>query len=156
WFTPGEKGVVLLSEGFWRERFGGRRDVVGQELQLGDGKRTIIGVLPRTAGLVQGLVDMETIKLWLPFEERPSMERGLHFLGVVGRLKPGVGIAAARRATGLMAARLQASGVPRHGITLQPGRDALVGDARPVFLVLVGGALFVLLIVCANLANLFL
>src|SRR5262249_36377023 len=50
WFAPGETGAVLLAEGFWHERFGARRDVVGKELELGDGKHTIVGVLPRTAG----------------------------------------------------------------------------------------------------------
>src|SRR5262249_27530995 len=114
-------------------------------------------VVPREASLFRAFFGSRAaVKLWMPFEETSEMDRGTHFLLVIGKLKPGLDLGKARQAAALMASRLRDAKVTTHGLSLQTAREALVGQERPLFLVLTGAALFVLLIVCANLANLFL
>lgn len=159
WFTPEEQRagapVVLLDEAFWRERFRANPDVVGTQLPLERGAYTIIGVAPTKARLIRGDGGAEKLAMWIPEKEDPSRDRGLHFLLVLGRLRPGVTFEQAQAATKLVADRLKATKVTEHGMTIQGARDALIGDTRPILGVLAAAALFVLLIVCANLASLF-
>ncbi len=158
WFTPDEiragARLAVLDEVAWRQRFGGRADVLGETLSLADGAYTVVGVAPSETHLLRGAGELGAVALWLPLVEEPWMERGLHFLRVVGRLRDGIDADAGRAAAGVLERQLQASEITRHGIVLTGAREVLVGQARPIFLALAGAALFVLLTVCANLGNL--
>ena len=143
--------VLLLTESFWRQRFGGA-DVIGRTLRLNDDTYPIIGVLPDEIGVLRS---SNPPAFWLPMQRHEFMTRGLHFLQVVGRLADGVTIEQAQERAQAVGAHLRDTGETTHGISVAPLRELLVGDARDVLLILLGAVLFVLLIVCANLANLF-
>jgi putative ABC transport system permease protein len=145
--------VAMLGEGFWRSRFGASSDVVGTTLDLNGESYEIVGVMPDEASI---LAETSDVEVWLPLIQREWMSRGLHFMRVVGRLSPGLSLAEAKARAEAMAAGLRESGVTRHGLSLQGVRERLVGDVRPLLLVLWGAVGFLLLIVCTNLANLFL
>jgi predicted permease len=145
--------LVMLDEGFWRSRYAGRRDVIGQTLRLNDEAYTVIGVMPHAANVLNGGRPLE---LWLPLQEQEWMSRGLHFMGVVGRLQPGLTMEAAHARAQLLAHNLQQLNSSTHGIALNDIRSELVGETRTLLLLLLGASGFLLLIVCANLANLFL
>jgi predicted permease len=145
--------VALLAEGFWRDRFAADPGVIGREIVLNDESYAIIGVMPREAAV---LLDDPGVVLWLPLPQLEWMTRGLHFLTVVGRLADGVSVEQAEARRAAIERALIESAVTEHGIALHPVRDVLVGDARTLLLVLLGSVFFVLAIVCANLANLFL
>jgi predicted permease len=160
WFSPDEvragARVAVLDEGTWRTRFGADPGAVGATLQLAEGSYAIVGVAPSSLGLLRGDGTSGRVGVWLPLEEKDWMERGLHFLRVVGRLGPEVDLDTARAGAAVLAQRLRDAGHTRHGVMLMPARQVLVGNARPILLALAGAALFVLLTVCANLGNLFL
>ena len=145
--------VVVLSEELWKSRFGGNPAVVGTTMNVDGKAHEIIGVLPsKLAYPVES-------KLWLPLrltaEERAI--RGAHDFGVLARLKDGVTVEAARSQMNAIAARL-ATQYPEDnkgwGAAVIPLHEDLVGDVRPALLVLLGAVGFVLLIACANVANL--
>jgi len=145
--------VAMLGEQFWRTRYDARRDVVGTSIELDGERREIIGVMPARAGI---LAERDEVAVWLPLVRRDWMSRGLHFLRVVGRLQPGLGREEAVARAEAMAAGLVDSGVTDHRLSFQGVRERLVGDVRSLLLVLWGAVGFLLLIVCTNLANLFL
>ena len=145
--------LVMLDEGFWQRRYAGRHDVIGQTLRLNDEVYTVIGVMPRAANVLNGGRPLE---IWLPLQEQEWMSRGLHFLGVVGRLEPGLTIDAAQARAQVLAQNLRQINSSTHGIALSDIRSELVGETRTLLLLLLGASGFLLLIVCANLANLFL
>ena len=151
--TPTSRSVVL-SEGLWRRRFGGDPNIVGREIRLFDEARVVVGVMPARFETAAGRVD-----LWSGMSFTPAQaETGLaHYLGVVGRLKPGVAIDEAGRRVAAITERL----VPQFPVLDQKlsGRvravDAQRGGAlREGVFNLIGAAAFVLLIACANLASL--
>ena len=151
--APGSRNVVL-SEGLWRRRFGADPDIVGREIRLFDEPRVVVGVMPARFETAAGRVD-----LWSGLSFTPEqVETGLaHYLGVVGRLKPGVTIDEAGRRVAAIAERL----VPQFPVIDKKlsGRvrtvDAQRGGAlREGVFNLIGAAAFVLLIACANLASL--
>jgi putative ABC transport system permease protein len=145
--------AVVLSEGFWRSRFGGDPAVVGRDLRLDGDPYTVVGVVPREAQLV-GRTSMWALAT---FDPRPRL-RGAHFLEVAGRLKPGVAPAAAASDLSAVADAL-AREFPEtnagRGVELEPLHDAVIGrDLRYTSLLFVGVVVFVLLICCANVASL--
>ena len=148
-----EARVAMLGERFWRSRFGASPDVLGTTLDLNGESYEIVGVMPDEASI---LAETSGVEVWLPLIQREWMSRGLHFMRVVGRLSPGLRLEEAESRAEAMAAGLKESGVTRHGFSLQSVRERLVGDVRPLLLVLWGAVGFLLLIVCTNLANLFL
>ncbi|RPJ71046.1 MAG: ABC transporter permease [Acidobacteria bacterium] len=151
----GGPGAVVLSEAFWRARFGGNHSVIGRELLLDGSPFTVVGVVPQEAQLL-GASSIWAVR---PMPRDPRA-RAAHFLRVVGRLKPGVAVEAA--AADMTAV---ADGLSREfpatnkgrGVALEPFRDVLIGDdlrlTSTLFLGIVG---FVLLICCVNVANLLL
>jgi predicted permease len=153
--AAGRNRVAVLSYGLWQTRFGGRREVVGGTLVLNAETYTIVGVLPswyRTPGPAQ---------LWIPIDM--SVEklgpRGEHHLRALGRVKAGVSLAAAEGDLRAIAARLEREFPDTNdkvGAVTAPLKDALVSGARPELLVLLGAVTLVLLIACANVANLLL
>ena len=150
---PGRNRVVVLSEELWKSRFGGKADVVGQAIDLNGQKYTVVGVLPARSSFS----DWE--KLWMPLAWTPEERamRGIHDFAVLARLKPGVPVEQAQAEMNALSARL-AQQYPADnkgwGAIIIPLREDLVGDVRPALLVLLGAVAFVLLIACANVANL--
>jgi predicted permease len=157
WFTAEEQRtgarVALLGESFWREQYGGRADVLGETIRLDNAPVTIVGVVPAVAGVIRA---GRAPAVWVPAVERESMSRGLHFLSVVGRLRPGVTPAQATAAMGALSAQLVQSGATEHGIGIRSVRETIVGDARRLLVILSAATIVMLLIACANLASLFL
>ncbi len=164
-FNPSEEQagtapVVLLSYSLWVSRFGADPSAVRRTITL-DGKSfTIVGILPANFRSFDKTDVIEPIGVWATDHKDEVTDRGERGDSVVmARLAPGVTLAQARVEMNGIAARL-AHQYPRandqFGVKLQPIRDVFVGNLRPAILVLFGAVLFVLLIACANVANLFL
>jgi putative ABC transport system permease protein len=158
--------VVVLSEGFWRRRYGADPTIVGRSLVIGEQPRTVIGILPDRFAVVPATISnagSEPPELWILFNTPvgggPGMRRA-HFLYAIGRIKAGVSMTAAQQdltAIGARNAELFPDTNKGHDPTLQPMREALVGsEMRLTSLLLLGVVGFVLLMCCANMANLFL
>ena len=159
---PGAPPVVLMSDGLWRRRFGADPDIVGRTLLLDDAPTTVLGVMPPGFQLPSHHAG-PAMELWTLLQLDPAVdrsERGWHQLTVVGRLGPRVTPAAAdREISGLMAgmlARYPNEYQPDFAGSVSPAAEELVGDIRPVILVLMGAVGLLLLIACANVASLFL
>ena len=149
----GRDNVVLLSYGFWQTRFGGSPTIVGQTITLNDQPRTVIGVMgPKFARPYSA-------KIWVPLAWTPEERavRGEHHYSVIARLRPDVTLAQAQAEMNTISSRL-ARQYPDDdkdwGAVILPLREELVGDVRPSLLILLGAVAFVLLIACANVANL--
>ena len=156
----GTPPVILLSYSLWQSHFGGDPNIVGRTIKLDDRSFTIVGVLPSNYRSLDKTDVMLPIGVWATDNSEDAKERGSRGdLGVTGRLATGVSLTKARAEMEGIAARL-ATEYPasndRFGVALQPIRDAFVSDIRPAILVLFGAVMFVLLIACANVANLFL
>ena len=155
----GTEPVLLLSYALWQSHFGADRGVIGHSIRLDSRTFTIVGVLPPDFRWGERCDVMEPIGVWATNNDSVTErgERGDTL--VVGRLAPGAKIQEARAEMEGIAARL-ARAYPQtndqFGVTLQPLREMFSGDVRPAMLVLLGAALFVLLVACANVANLFL
>ncbi len=154
----GTAPVLLLSYELWQSHLGGAPDAVGKTIALDGRGFTIIGVLPANFRLLEPADFMEPMGVWLA--DNPKADRGERGDAlVVGRLGPGVTLQQATTEMTGIAARLaeQYPGTnDKFGVAMNSLRDEFVGDARPAILVLFGAVLFVLLIACANVANLFL
>jgi putative ABC transport system permease protein len=155
----GQPDVIVISYGLWQRAFGRNPKIIGQQLNFSGRKFTLLGVMPKDWKFP---VEAETSDFIEPLEPLvPSQvpERGGHFLKLVGRLKPGV---TAQQATAEMrpiAARLarQYPGTnTNRSVFVRPLLDDVVGDVRPALLILLGAVTLVLLIACANVANLLL
>jgi len=147
--------VALLSYSFWRSDFGGDASVIGRVVRL-DGKPvTIIGVLPRNFELGPA----GPVPIWVPLHLNPyeTTARGARWLSVIGRLAAGVTLQQARAEMQTITAQL-ARQYPQQDaavtVSLAPLREEIVGDVRPLLIVLFGFVSLVLLIGCVNLANL--
>jgi putative ABC transport system permease protein len=151
---PGRFRVAVLSHSMWQNRFGSDPSVSGRTIQLNGTAYTIIGVMPA------GFSYPERAELWRPLAIDPAkLDRGPHYLHVVGRLKPGVTLAQAQADMSTIAARLAQQypeKIAGHGVKLARLTDVVVGDVSLALFVLLGAVGFVLLIACANLANLML
>jgi putative ABC transport system permease protein len=151
--------VVLLSHSLWQRRFGSDPAVIGTALTLNGESYTVVGVMPPSLHL-PGYGNWSD-QVWVPiaFPPEEAAQRGNHFLEVIARLKPGVTIEQAQAEMETIAARL-ARQYPdynvRTGAVVTPLHEEVVGDIKPALLVLVGAVGFVLLIACANVANLLL
>ncbi|WP_254062350.1 ABC transporter permease [Acidobacterium sp. S8] len=159
-FTPQEDSpnggkVVVLSYGLWQRRFGGNPNVVGTAISLGNEPYTIVGVLGKSFA-----TDPES-DIWVPFQIDPNSTNQGHFFLAAGRLKPGVTLAQANAQLKIAAdqfRRRYPNGVmdPKEGFGVQPLRDSIVSGVRSSLFVLLGAVSLVLLIACANVANLLL
>jgi putative ABC transport system permease protein len=152
-FEPGNDQVVILGHAFWQREFGGRADAVNKTITLNGLPYTIVGVMHerwRFGG--------RDLSLFLPraFTAEEQMVRGGHFLNVIGRLKSGVSIDAARTELSTLAARLETQHPDTNkgwGIVATPLLESAVRGFRPTLAVLLGAVGLVLLVACANLAN---
>jgi len=152
--TPGGARVAMLSEQLWRTRFGGDPSVIGRVVHLDDEPYTVVGVLP--AGVA---FPSEHTDLWVPLQQGPtSTPRYNHTVKLIGRLRPDATVASAQADVGAIAQRLEAAyGANKgRGMTVEPLPDALFSPVRPALLVLLGAVGLVLLVACANVANLLL
>lgn len=153
----GKAGVVVLSYGLWAQHFGSDPQIIGKSLLLDGHSYHVIGVMKRGFQFPRG------VEFWLPseFEERALSPnaRGAHYLTVIARLKPGVRIEQAQAEMTAISLRLEQqypksnSGWTSKIVSLN---EATVGNVRPTLLVLFGAVGFLLLIACANVANLLL
>jgi predicted permease len=153
---PGRNNVALISYGLWQRRFGGDPAVIGKEITLDGQKRAVIGVLPSGFQFLS-----KEIGLWVPiaFSPRDLANRGTHYLTVVSRMKPGVTLREARADIAAITQRINRDHpTPGNelGSVVISLREQLAGDVRPALVVLLVAVGFVLLIACANIANLLL
>jgi predicted permease len=157
---PNGGHVVVLSEGFWRRRFGADPTMVGRTVSLEDTPHLVLGVLSTfdTQALPQSTAGPPEV--WLPFQIDPASAMQGHFFLAGGRLKPGVTLAAANAQLQLAANEFRqkypASMGPQNGFGAQPMQEILVRNVRSSLWILLGAVSFVLLIACANVANLLL
>jgi putative ABC transport system permease protein len=151
--------VAVLSYRLWKTRFGGDAKVMNKQIVLDGTPYTVAGVMPAE---FQFPLDSQPMDLWttMAVEGAESQAaRGSHFLGVIGRLKSGTTLAAANAETAEISSRLgkQYQDTNSHWrMALQPEIQELVGDVRPALLMVLGAVGFLLLIACANAANLLL
>ena len=154
---PGHDPVVLLSYGEWQRRYGGAPSAIGQTLTLDDKPYTIIGVLPRGFSLFG---TSRQLDLWFPFAlNRAQLDREAHSVLVFGRLNRGVSIPQAQAEMETIFARLkkQYPSVNQEDYPRVAGlHEELIGHLRPALLILLAAVGFVLLMACANVANLML
>ncbi|HVT94167.1 MAG TPA: ABC transporter permease [Bryobacteraceae bacterium] len=154
---PGRDGVIVLSAGFARSHFGAAERAVGQTLELNGRNYHVIGVMPQEFEVKSWFAASR--EAWAPLAWTPEQAgtRGEHNYKVIARLRPGVTVPQAQAQMNVISERL-ARNYPEQdkgwGATVISLRDDLVGDVRPALLILLGAVGFVLLIACANTANL--
>jgi len=157
---PGAPRVILLGEGFWERRFGRDPNIVGKTLTLSGESFTVIGVMPGSFHTSWKTTDAFTPLLFLEDKIGGENQRGNHpGIYVVGRMKKGVTVEQARTEVKALAKRLTEAhpmSNARQSMTVEPMLNAVVGDLRPAVLLLLGAVVLVLLIACANVANLLL
>jgi len=168
-FTPADDTpdtrVVLLSHSLWKSRYGGTATIVGHSITLNQRPYTVLGVMPAS---FQFPLDAEPVDFWTTMAvemtanlaEKPmTAERGTHFLYGIARLKPRTTLAQASADASAISAGLEKQYPEENshlGLALQPASEALVGDVRASLLMVFGAVGFLLLIACANVANLLL
>jgi predicted permease len=152
---PGQGPVMILDSGFWQRQFAGQRDVVGQDTVFNGTTHKIVGVVRDGMAFMPAKVDV-----WIPMVMgSEGFSRENHALAAVARLRPGVSLARGSQEINRLA-QLQKQAHPNSypddqwGAYVQPLRSAYVGDTRPALLALLAAVGFVLLIACANVANL--
>ena len=154
--APESDGVVVLSYGFWRSQFGAAQDVIGRDLEINGRKRTIIGVMPERYAFPS-----ERTQLWLPLVVSPAMREARSWFAfpAVGRIAPNVSLERARADLETIAARLEQQYPTNrnYGVTVTPLPEQVVGPTlRSALWIVLGAVTVVLLIACANVANLLL
>ncbi len=157
----GNEKVALLSHGLWRRRFGGDRRIVGRKIMVSDEPFTVVGVMPPEFRFKVGMFEHE---LWVPIainlDRLPP--RDFRGLTLAARLAPGVTLARAQAEMDVIAARFQRDFPEVYpadsgwGVRLEPLQEQIVGDIRPALALLMATVALVLLIACANVANLLL
>ncbi|MGH9777233.1 MAG: ABC transporter permease [Candidatus Acidiferrales bacterium] len=153
--------VAILSHGLWQAEFGGVPDILGRSVQLNSRPVTVVGVMPPGFRLPSELGAADPSQLWVPLPfNRESPNWGSHYLNGVGRLRPGVEAAQADVEVKAIVGRLaqERPEAFNEGLTvnLRPLQSDLTADSRQGLLVLMGAVGLVLLIACANVANLLL
>jgi len=157
---PGGAQVVLVTNGLWQRRFGSDPNIIGQQVSFNGVNRTIIGVMPRSF-----YFDNKDVQLWLPLRlDRADLSPGDRSYNAIARLRSDVTLERARVEMNSLAAQLAEEYKKRYpkgvnstqSVNLIPLHDLIVGEIRPALLVLLAAIGFVLLIACANVANLLL
>jgi putative ABC transport system permease protein len=154
---PRAPKTAVLAHAFWQRRFGGDPNVLGKRMTLSGERYEIIGVV----GPNLKIEITEPPDVYIPFQLDPIREDHGHYFTVIGRLKPGVTLASANAQLQAVYAEFRRRypvpfDFPQTGFGVEPLQDAMVGDVRKSLLILVGAVSFVLLIACANVANLLL
>ena len=155
WYTEDEDRfggpkVVVLADKFWQRRFSGDRSIVGRSLVFDGEPYEVIGVMP--ASFTHRNADF-----FVPLQRKlDPATRGSHFLATYARLKPGVPLERAQREMRALGQTLAAEFGNNHGIDVRSYREVVIGSVRGPLQVLMGAVVCVLLIACANVANLLL
>ena len=152
-YQPGREGVVVMSHGLWQRRFGSDPGIVGKQLVLDGKPSTVVGILPPEFHFT----DKREMIAPAIFSESEKRRRAATYLNVIARLKPGVTLGHAGAEMNNIATQLaqEYSQTNREvGVTLVPLPEQMLGHVRPALRVLFGAVSFVLLIACANVANL--
>ncbi len=152
----GANRVVILSHRLWQRRFGSDQSIIGKTINLNGLAGTVVGVMPP-----QFQFPSSDDELWVPiaFTQDEAAARQRHYLQVLARLKPGVDLPQAQAEMNTIAARLQQQYPAANtglGAVVVPLHEQVVGDIKPALLILLGAVCLVLLIACANVANLLL
>jgi putative ABC transport system permease protein len=149
--------VALISEGLWRRRFGSDPNVIGKTISLSGDSYVIIGIVGSNFDTRQF---GPLLEVWTPFQLDPKTTDQGHYFMAAGRLKPGVSLPQAQAKLKLSAQdfgrKFPRELGPNDAFTVTPFQDAFVSDVRPILLVLAAAVGLVLLIACANVANLLL
>jgi predicted permease len=153
---PGAAPVAILSHGLWVRRFGAEPGIIGRGIRLNGETYTVVGVMPRGF-----LYPDRRTEIWVPWQltKEELAEHSSHYLHVVARLKPGVPLQQANAELATIAKQIERehpADNAKVGAFAMPLRQHLAEDVRPAILVLFGAVGFVLLIACANIANLLL
>jgi putative ABC transport system permease protein len=166
--VPGKPHSAILSYGLWHRFFGGDPGVIGQQVKLDRDSYTVVGVLPADFSLgfevmpTVGFADQADILINLPMGEKELAEHGDENYNLLARLKPGATISQAQAELDVVARGLQEQHPDNYppsrlfSFSVKPLLEQVVGDVRPALLVLLGAVGCVLLIACANVANLLL
>ncbi len=166
--SPGKPATVILSHGFWRRRFGGDPQVIGKTLVLSGSSFEIVGVmqpgfsLTKEVMLTVNAIERADVLLPLPMSDGARTNRGNEDFNIFAKLKPGVSLAQAQADMDVIAGRMKQrypENYPAHGgltISVVPLLKQVVGEIDLALYVLLATVGFVLLIACANLANLLL
>ncbi|HVG38017.1 MAG TPA: ABC transporter permease, partial [Pyrinomonadaceae bacterium] len=165
----GHDDVVLVSHGLWQRRFGADPNLVGKRLELNGRSYLVVGVMPQGFNFplslfgIKGVAFTQAAEVWVPiaFTDAQMKQRGSRSYGVIGRLKPDVTLAQANAemqmiADGMLRQNPQNYTPEGWGATAVSLHEQVIGDIRPTLLVLLGAVGFVLLVACANVANLLL
>lgn len=153
---PGGPRVTVLTYGLWQRRFGGDPNVIGRGVTINGEGYEIIGVLPASFQFA-----LRNNDLWLPYQptDLQRTRRSMHGTNLIGRLKPGLSAADAESDLKLIGSRIEQENAQSHAGTspyVVPLQEEIVGNVRPILLVLLAAVGFVLLIACANVASLLL
>lgn len=151
----GRNHITILSYGFWQRHFGGQPNTIGKTVELNDEAYTVIGVMPRWFNFPA------STDLWTPFDMNPNVlgPRGDHNWNGLGRLKAGVTLDRARGELLAISQRLEKQYPDSNNkvhAALTPLKETLTGDSKAPLLILFGAVTLVLLLACANVANLLL
>ncbi len=157
----GAAPVAVVSEALWRSRFGSNPGLIGQSIALDMRSFTVVGILPASFRYPEGAPRQD---VWISVLQDPlfgplTSKPGVRLVGVIGRLKPGVSFEKAQAEMNALGARFAKEfSAEDSGLTfrIQPYRDAVVGDLKPALLILLSAVGLLLLIACANIANLLL
>jgi putative ABC transport system permease protein len=168
-FTADERRVVVLSDSFWQRHFGGDRSVINQNINLDNENYTVVGVMPASFQFPHPSFPWgEPADVWLPLtytSEQVTKRSGPYFLNVLARLAPGVTVEQSRAHMNAVAQRFERELRGYRGpngedggwhITVTPLQEEIVGGSRRALLVLMFSVGLLLLIACANVANLLL
>ena len=148
---PNGGNVAIISGGLWKRKFGGDPNLVGKSISLANLPYTVVGVTSP---------DFDTdpvADLWVPYQFDPNTRDQAHYFVAAARLKPGITLSQAQaqlKLAGLEFVRRYPGTDPKQGFDAQLLKDSVVSDIRSSLLVLIGAVSFVLLIACANVANL--
>jgi putative ABC transport system permease protein len=149
---PGKDRVAIISEGLWRQRYGGDSGVLGRAILVNGESRLVVGIAPQDAGYTS------TVDLWLPLVPNPAEEnRGNHVIAAIGKLHAGAGIAQANAEMNAIAERLEQRFPDSNAgwrVRLMPVKEWIVGDSRTTLYVLMAAAGLLLLAACANISGL--
>ena len=159
--APGAPRVAILSHGFWQRAFGGEQSVIGSTINLSGRPTTVVGVLPANFSLMMPAEALmrDNVDVWIPYAADYAKEdRHSHGLTVIGRMKPGVTLKQAQEEMNAIAGRLYPVHYTDTGFEVKVVslHGDIVKKIRPALLVLLASVGFVLLIACANVANLLL
>ncbi len=150
--------VIVLSDAAWRTRFGADRQVVGSPILLEGAPYTVVGVMPPSFGFPSADIEMWMFLSTIPQSSIPLQIRAVRFLDAVGRMKPGVSVEQAQTELSGVASALSEDHPDTNdeltAATVRPLRDTMVGDVRTPLWVLLAATTLILLIACANVANL--